>query len=223
MKCRVDFVTNSSSSSFVVLDINSHSFADIIRRFKDELNEQGWYQINELDDSHVSLYGDEVIAQIPSDINDIVSCLARLFYEEVYVPDDYCTEEDEEYVRKEFEEKLNTVDEDDCSFSLEMRIAKDIADAKESIESDLEYIKFISGAVGWGGDDDSRYEESSYDEETLNGIYKYLAEKNHCTPEEVSYEDFCEYVGSYSSSSEDTFEYDKKTGKVEKTHDYSLD
>ena len=223
MKIRSDFVTNSSSSSFVILELNSHSFADIVRRFKEELDEQGWYQINELDDSHVSLYGDEVSAQVPSEVNDIVSSLARLFYEGIYVPGDYCTDEDEKYAREEFEEHLNTVDEDDCSFSLEMRIAKDIADAKESIESDLEYIKFISGAVGWGGDDDSRYEESSYDEETLNGIYKYLAEKNHCTPEEVSYEDFCEYVGSYTSSSEDTFEYDKKTGKVEKTHDYSLD
>lgn len=223
MKCRVDFVTNSSSSSFVILEVNSHSFADIIRRFQDELEEQGWFEINELEESKVSLYGDEMFAGTPSNVSDIVSSLARLFYEEVYVPGDYCTEEDEEYAREEFEEHLNTVDEDDCSFALEMRVAKAIADAKESIESDLEHIKFISTSVGWGGDDESRYDESSYDEETLKGIYEYLAEKNHCTPEEVSYEDFCEYVGSYSSSSEDTFEYDKKTGKVEKTHDYSLD
>ena len=88
MKCRVDFVTNSSSSSFVILEVNSHSFADIIRRFQDELEEQGWYQINELDGSKVSLYGDEMFADTPSNVSDIVSSLARLFYEEVYVPGD---------------------------------------------------------------------------------------------------------------------------------------
>ena len=222
MKCRVDFVTNSSSSSFVILEVNSHSFADIIRRFQDELEEQGWYQINELDGSKVSLYGDEMFADTPSDVSDIVSSLARLFYEEVYIPGDYCTEEDEEYAREEFEESLNTIDEDDCSFALEMRIAKAIIDAKGNIESDLQSIEFISGSVGYGGDDESRYDEDNYDETTLKEIYKTIAEKNHCALENVTYEDFCKYVGCEMSTEENSFRYIKETGEMQRNHRFEL-
>lgn len=222
MKCRVDFVTNSSSSSFVILEVNSHSFADIIRRFQDELEEQGWYQINELDGSKVSLYGDEMFADTPSDVSDIVSSLARLFYEEVYIPGDYCTEEDEEYAREEFEESLNTIDEDDCSFALEMRIAKAIIDAKGNIESDLQSIEFISGSVGYGGDDESRYDEDNYDETTLKEIYKTIAEKNHCALENVTYEDFCKYVGCEMSTEENSFRYIKETGEIQRNHSFEL-
>ena len=222
MKIRSDFVTNSSSSSFVILELNSHSFADIVRRFKEELDEQGWYQINELDDSHVSLYGDEVSAQVPSEVNDIVSSLARLFYEEIYVPGDYCTDEDEKYAREEFEEHLNKIDENDCSFVLEMRIAKAILDAKESIESDLDFIEFISGSVGWGGDDESRYYEDNYDEDTLKEIYKTIAAKNHCSLENVTYEDFCEYVGCEMSTEENSFRYIKETGEIQRNHSFEL-
>ena len=222
MKVRSDFVTNSSSSSFIVFSVHSKSFADIIRSFQEELEEQGWFQINEIDDSMVALFGDEVSGSVPSGVTDIIPALARLFYEEVYIPGEYVDEYEEEEAREAFEAEIEEAEEDwDCC--LEMKIAKAIVEARTAIEEDLISVDFTVGSVGWGGDDDSRYEKSNYSEETLVDIYEAIAEEKGCSVDDVSDYDFNYYVGGRNSSSEETYHYDKLTGKEERSSSYTLD
>ena len=222
MKIRSDFVTNSSSSSFIVLSVHSKSFADIIRSFQEELEEQGWFQINEIDDSMVALFGDEVSGSVPSGVTDIIPTLARLFYEEVYIPGEYVDEYEEEEAREAFELEIEEAEEDwDCC--LEMKIAKAIVESRTDIEEDLVSVDFTVGSVGWGGDDDSRYEKSNYSEETLADIYEAIAEEKGCFVDDVSDYDFNYYVGGRNSSFEETYHYDKLTGKEERSSSYTLD
>ena len=104
-----------------------------------------------------------------------------------------------------------------------MRIAKAIIDARTDIEDDLLSVDFTVGDVGWGGDDDSRYEKENYSEEDLADIYEAIAKENGCSVEDVSDYDFNYYVGGKISNSEQTYHYDKVTGKEERSSSYTLD
>ena len=89
MVVRSSFVTNSSSSSFVCMNINSNEIADILRELEDELQDIfdcGYFHIS--DDGDIEMYIDEGYADEPRDKNDIIHILAGLFDYRYY--DEYC-------------------------------------------------------------------------------------------------------------------------------------
>lgn len=100
---------------------------------------------------------------------------------------------------------------------------KEIVKNKRKLIEATTYAEFSCSDYGWQGDSESRYDESNYDEDTLNEIYKTIAEEQNKSIDEITYYDFCDYVADKTSIEEDTFRYTRDTGEVEKGHSFTLE
>jgi hypothetical protein len=198
---RSSFVTNSSSSSFVALEIDSKEIAAILKEFEDQVQEAfeyGHCEIN--DDGSISLFMDEAYSETPSDPGDIVTVLASLFDWNFY--DDYC------YAQEDGEEP------DMSQFS---EITQRLVAAKDEIMANIKSFQITNGESGWQGDSDCRYNEDWYEPEALADIQSDIMEKHgYSCADDITDEDFCDYVGDKISIEENVFKYNGVTKEVTK-------
>lgn len=201
MKVRSDFITNSSSSSFVVLEIESNAIAQILRNIAEELEER--FNIT-IDGNRVQLVEDEGYCDLPKKLKDVVPSLAQLLDEDVY----WELEEDED----------TDIDEDDVIGTA----IKTLKENQKEITDTIQSVEWTEGTCGYGGDDEMRYDPNNYSKKQLRQIYKDIAAQNCVSVEDVDDEMFCDYVGGMSSNFERTFTYNRETNRCKTTKSMEL-
>ena len=212
MKIRSDFVTNSSSSSFVVMNVESETLSNILKKFADELS-CGYISV-EVNGEELVLSTEDYV-EPPEKVLDIVPAIAKLFCYEVYIPNSYEDEEEEEEAKEEFEEIL----EEDEVYS---EIAKEIIENREAIEKDLKVFSGEFSDYSYGGDSDALYYRENYDEEYLNEILEKIAEENHCMIDEIDNDAFIRYVGKYIGEDKVSVDYSRDLGEINSSRTFRL-
>lgn len=207
MVIRSSFVTNSSSSSFVCIDVDSQEIHDIIQEFEEEIMEI--FECGNVDitgDTTVTIFLDEAYIDSPNEPEDILKSICSLFDYNFAEEYDYAQEDGEELDMSQFSE-----------------IVQRLMACKDEIMANLKYFKMVNGDSGWQGDSDVRYNEDWYEEDTLAEVKAAIASENNVEVDEITEEMFCDYVGDKISVEEHTIEYDASTKKFTHSRSTQLD
>lgn len=233
MKYRSDFVTNSSSSSYLSFTIKSNMLYKIISSFKEEyvkklkkkldiLQDKSDYEnvysiLNHLildeKENSISMEENEYYIDEPDSLGDILNILINLIKDNL---------DCQNLISYDDQDNILC---DESSDVIDFRLLKELEANFDSIVKDITEAFGECSEVGWGGDDDTRYDKESYDESQLLEIYKDMAKQMGRTVEDVMDDDdaFSEYVGDKTSVHKITFRYNFGAELMEVDYEYCLE
>ena len=233
MKYRSDFVTNSSSSSYLSFTIKSNMLYKIISSFKEEYekilkkkldmlqNKNAYgtiysilnYLVLDEKDNSISMEENEYYIDEPDSLGDILNILINLIADNL---------DCRGYISYDMNNNIiYETDNDD----IDVKLLKELTSHFDDIVKDISEAYGECSDIGWGGDDDTRYYKESYDESQLLEIYKDMAKQMGRTVEDVMDDDdaFSEYVGDKTSVHKTTFRYNFGAELMEVDYEYCLE
>lgn len=233
MKYRSDFVTNSSSSSYLSFTIKSNMLYKIISSFKEEYEKKLKKKLDTLQDksdyenvysilnhlildekeNSISMEENEYYIDEPDNLGDILNILINLIKDNL---------DCQNLISYDDQDNILC---DESSDVIDFRLLKELEANFDSIVKDITEAFGECSEVGWGGDDDTRYYKESYDESQLLEIYKDMAKQMGRTVEDVMGDDdaFSEYVGDKTSVHSTNFKYNFGAGVMEVDFEYHLE
>ena len=204
MKIRQDFVTNSSSSSYVVIDINSKKIAEIFSRFlNDILNSEDKYvaQSLDIDDDNVN-YTSESSIEVPESESEMVESLITSI-DFWHLIDWRGSENGIEYFLNE-----ENVPNDIRGRPI-FALIRELWNRKDELKEDILEAHFEYTERTWGGNLDGAWKMDTYDE----GYKKQVAEElGYASVEDMPEDRFIELVDPDECKEVETFHYVKGDG-----------